>query len=135
VDTHDVSRLDHVTAIGNRAFDDDGGAIYFDDQEDYNVYITSSVFKNNTAAGQGGAIYSNIDDVTYITGSTFQGNRATDDGGAVYAYELNFIGNRFIGNVSGDCGGAVYVATDIYNPAANTYRGNRDSSGASTYCY
>jgi predicted outer membrane repeat protein len=134
VETYGVSYLDHVTAIGNRA-GGKGGALYFYDEEDWNVYITSSVFKNNVAADDGGAIHSNIDDVTYITGSLFQANRAGDDGGAIYAYEISYTGNRFIGNVSGGCGGAVYAATDIYNPDANVYRGNRDSNGVSTYCY
>ena len=130
------SFIDHITAVGNKSCSDcSGGAIIFDSYSEYanSLYVTSSVFKNNTSGWDGGAIASYANDWMYVTGSTFQGNRASEDGGAVWAHDIDFSGNRFIGNISGDNGGAVYAVGDWANVEANTYRGNRDADGVSNF--
>ena len=131
---NDASFIDHVTAIGNKSCSTcNGGAIFFGNTG-YDAYVTSSVFKNNTSGVDGGAIYHWATGTIHVTGTLFQGNRAGGNGGAIMAYRITYSGNRFIGNVSSGCGGAVIWGNNIDTPEANTYRGNRDMSGVSTWC-
>ena len=129
--------FEHIVASKNRAAVD-GGAIFVEDSgTDPDVFVTSSVFIGNTAGANGGAVRVANDQYVYVTGSTFRNNRATHLGGGIASYYIDYSGNMFIGNVAGGCGGAVYNyygGGAIRTPEANTYRGNRDADGVSTWC-
>jgi len=87
------------------------------------------------SSNDGGAI-ANEDGDVYAYGNTFQTNKAGGDGGAIYGdNHVEISGNRFIGNRSyRGIGGAAYAGWDFYgDPSANTYRGNTDRYGASTW--
>ena len=134
-----VITLDRVIATGNVAEGGSGGAVYgYDTGRDYETVVSSSVFKNNRALVDGGAIFDAEDATLTVTGSTFQQNRAGlrgiavmggSDGGAIMARFVSVVGNRFIGNIALDYGGAICSVNDVYTPDANVYRGNRDGAG------
>lgn len=71
------------------------------------------VFKGNTAAKDGGAIYQSIRGNVVIFGRTsFSENKASDNGGAIAAYGACIAYNTvFSKNSASDRGGAVYVAS------------------------
>jgi predicted outer membrane repeat protein len=86
-----------------------GGAIYS------NSFIINcscdGTFRDNTATGDGGAIF-NIGYIYGGIGGTFAGNAAGGDGGAVVVDDYqggDGVGGAFRGNHAGGDGGAVYV--------------------------
>ena len=101
---------------GNSARDE-GGAIWYDDQNG-KLTISLSTFENNTAInGDGGAIeYIPPNAVGArsfsITDSTFSNNNARFEGGAVYICCANntitISGSTFSGNTAEDDGGGLY---------------------------
>jgi len=98
--------------IGFSVFTDnegyDGGAVYFDhDDDDFHVY--NSTFTRNGASSDGGAIGADGD--ILIEDSRFVGNIAGEDvGGAVEAEaRATITGSMFLRNRAGDEGGGVYV--------------------------
>ena len=96
-----------------------GGAIanhlYKDFDGNSSVKISGSTFTNNTAAGNGGAIYNSGDeDATNGTASIIIAN------------------SEFTGNSAGKNGGAIYNASKMYLDTTNgdiTFTNNTDSTG------
>ena len=86
-----------------------GGAIYA--QDDGNLAINSSLFRNNKSAG-GGAIYLDNPISATIAGTTFDQNLA-EFGGAIEAEDgstiLNLSNCSFTKNVADTSGGALYI--------------------------
>ncbi len=82
-----------------------GGAI--DSTGDTN--ITDSVFDNNSAEGDAGALYQSDTTQLFISDTTFSNNTAVDDAGALHIYdsETVLMSVTFTGN-SADRGGAIY---------------------------
>ena len=119
------------------------------DEGNGDIVVYSSTFVSNEANSQGnivgdddyvssndGGAIANEDGDVYAYGNTFQTNKAGGDGGAIYGdNHVEISGNRFIGNRSyRGIGGAAYAGWDFYgDPSANTYRGNTDRNGASTW--
>ena len=101
-----------------------GGAIYSEGL----IYISNSIFANNTASLNGGAILSSSESANYIVNSNFTNNGASD-GGAIYSNgTMNLLSNSFIENqVSGD-GGAVYLLSSNASVDRNTFRANNASN-------
>lgn len=108
-----------------------GGAVVTEELSGAESVIDRSVFSDNTAVGgdgDGGAVWTSLNDVPTISRSQFTGNQAYDDGGAVVASNLNVArsrGNVFRANVAGDLGGALYVRSNRRSDAAILKRANR----------
>jgi predicted outer membrane repeat protein len=86
---------------------DDGGAVYVDDDASAELYNCS--FLDNFANDDGGALY--VTDSFASEGSTYANNQAEEQGGAVHADELNYSRLDLFHNnesVEND-GGAIYV--------------------------
>jgi predicted outer membrane repeat protein len=94
LDCYDDLVVEGSTFTGNRAegdeesdYDDgEGGAIFVDGG--YDTHITRSVFKNNSATDEAGAISADGDTFS-ILNSTFMGNSA-EEAGAVYSDETDY---------------------------------------------
>ena len=91
------------------AFSGSAGAAYFDTVD--GLEIIDTTFTNNSAATDGGAVWTSVTGDTLIRGSTFTQNTAGDLGGAVFSSNVNsgfeVDASRFDSNsVSGD-GGAI----------------------------
>lgn len=115
-----LSRLDLFA--NNRTDDDDGAAIYVStgDQEGT---IDRSVFRQNFADDEGGAVYYSNNYYLTIISSSFIDNYAEDDGGALNLTGSSFGGDDdylsisgtsraptlFQGNYTTDNGGAIFV--------------------------
>ena len=142
--------------IGFSVFTDnegyDGGAVYFDnDDDDYHVY--NSTFTRNGASSDGGAIGADgdilIEDSRFvgniagedvggaveaearatITGSMFLRNRAGDEGGGVYVEDEAIVSEtRFVRNWSGNWGGGLSVA-DTTTVDNTVFRANHSRKG------
>ena len=85
----------------NTALDHSGGAINVWD----NVTAVNSIFRNNYAEMDGGAI--DCENVS-ISGCLFESNKVQDTGGAIYSYGLIYLDNStFKYNSAGDAGGAI----------------------------
>ena len=92
-----------------------GGAIGVSDgnAETRNIIIENSQFQNNTAAGNGGAVFINATDEVRVENCTFNNNSAVNNGGAIYIAcgsentEVNFTGCTFDSNSAQKLGGAV----------------------------
>jgi len=82
------------------------------------VNVNGCMFLGNTAAkGYGGAIYTYSDGVVTITNSVFKDNYAEINGGAIYVAgsmtqtTLNVDGSRFVDNAAKGKGGAVFATS------------------------
>ncbi len=88
--------------------DGSGGAIFIRGE----LNVSGSIFENNTASNDGGAIYARpTDRSATITNSEFNNNTTTKgDGGAIYSIsDLTVNGATFDRNTAGNSGGAVYA--------------------------
>jgi predicted outer membrane repeat protein len=120
-----------------------GGAIYTDGASEYDddgiggtVTIGNSTFSNNTAAGQGGGVYSFVypPDVVVIDHSTFTGNTVVKDargdalGGGLRQGngKLTLSNSTFSGNVARSQGGGLWRGEDGSATLTNvTFYANR----------
>lgn len=110
-----------VSSLTNANFDSntavDGGAVYLH-RDLSRLTVSNSLFTNNNATNNGGAVYSNTPNWVSMTGPTFETNRA-NKGGAVYFANGKFtlsISNFKNNNATVE-GGAIYVASNgqVYN--------------------
>ncbi|MBK9927905.1 MAG: hypothetical protein IPP66_21745 [Anaerolineales bacterium] len=91
---------------GNSAVFANGGGIYSFGTLD----VLDSTFTENTADGDGGAIYNSYESTLTVMRSTFSGNSAPGMGGGVYndaTSVLNVTNSTFVKNSSGN-GGAIF---------------------------
>ncbi len=90
------------------------------------ITLNNCLLENNTAAYEGGAIYSMYNSLTCIE-STFKNNHARN-GGAIYGDDLKLFeleNNNFIANVASDYAGAVYSMLNTDEKVFfNTYQDN-----------
>jgi len=110
---------------------DRGGAIYVHNAID-NVNIDAT-FINNTASGDGGAIY--FQNTGTVSNCNFAGNTATKSGGAIYFDENGDVTDcNFTGNLANNTGGAVYFngigEVSNSNFISNEANGEKSSGGA-----
>ncbi|MCY4061887.1 MAG: SH3 domain-containing protein [Chloroflexi bacterium] len=103
--------ITNSTFSGNTSADD-GGAIYFDNDDDNPLTLSRNTFTNNSGE-DGGALYFD-DGFGDLENNTFRGNSAGDNGGAIYFDDddggpLSISGNTFAENSAEDEGGAIYV--------------------------
>ncbi|QEL13436.1 beta strand repeat-containing protein [Limnoglobus roseus] len=109
---------------GNKALAGDGGAVATTNTAVLQIDV-GSIFQNNTATGNGGAIaHKGVDFARsqFIRHSLFTGNQAGGTGGAIYYSQdltvipanglnvaLNIVNDTFTGNQAGTSGGAISV--------------------------
>ncbi|MCP4426345.1 MAG: CSLREA domain-containing protein, partial [Chloroflexi bacterium] len=126
-------RMTNTWITHNTADNGLGGGLFLGGADNLtDFYLHDSVFNDNTAVGNGGAIAIVPEDVVYIEntdfsdnysfadggalsgsrfailGGTFEGNEAAGNGGAIASTKVSLIGADFTGNVSGIDGGAIY---------------------------
>ncbi len=99
----ETSQKQAISFTNNQSNNGCGGAIFV--KKAGEVTVTGYTFKGNTAAKDGGAIYSkaeNGDDPVKVNGCTFTGNNAKGNGGAIFAHKLTLggSGGSFKGNTA-----------------------------------
>jgi predicted outer membrane repeat protein len=127
--------FDGCTFDGNSA-SDQGGALYLTSPAD--IYLSDSVFTDNTAGAEGGAIYfygNTAGTNAWIDRCLFAGNSASS-GGAVYTRQgdYEFANCTFSGNLATGQAGAVRTYYDGHPTFTNcTFGGNRAANGGAIY--
>jgi predicted outer membrane repeat protein len=102
----------------NHAFDTSGGGV----AGNGHFLIGNSTFFGNTAAGDGGAIYSNKDSNTNIlVNTTLSGNSATHGGNAANAAGTLLLRNSIVTSASAgsNCHGTITIGTGVLTWPAN----------------
>jgi len=131
------------TFENNKATNGDGGAITATaDNNAFTIEISNSTFTGNTASGRGGAIYTEMRNLT-ITDSTFTNNSAVGEGGAIYAthwgsyYSSDLSQIRvvtenclFEGNTSNSNGGAFKIMAGNITDTDSVFRANKSTGVA-----
>ncbi|MBS1370676.1 MAG: DUF4347 domain-containing protein [Lentisphaeria bacterium] len=116
---------DHVVNLNNltlqNGYADRGGAIYNDHAR---VNISNVVFHDNTATGDGGAIYSTRTNLALVPGgildlgnTVFYSNHAGGSGGAVFSERDGYVfiaNSTFYRNDAGTSGGAIHHEGLLY---------------------
>ena len=135
--------IDSSSFTSNTATDDEGGAIYADDETTVtNDTFTSNTSTDATGSGDGGAIYASYG-LEAVTGSTFNGNTAVGGdgngyGGAIYGggglstvMADTFTSNAVSGTETDSEGGAVFDGADEggLTIAASTLTANTATNG------
>lgn len=130
-----IGEISNTDFLQNTADNGDGGAI---DNDGMITTITQSIFNDNFADNDGGAIHNDTDgDIVEISYCTFQSNNSDDDGGAIE--NNDFIGtikvSRFIENNSGEDGGAISNETGatIGTISTATFQENGGCLGGGIY--
>lgn len=93
------------------------------------------IFINNSANGEGGAVYCYDESGLILFNSTFINNKAAETGGAVRYYgfydrDVNYC--TFINNAA-DKGGAIFALHNDFNIAYSIFDGNNASLGKDIY--
>lgn len=108
-------QIENVEFSGNKALEENGGAICFHDINMIALMGTTS-FVNNTAAGNGGAVY--VTNATVLeSGSTAFFNNSGMNGGAIGGVdvsEFSSIGGNFSDNHGQGNGGGIYLDPIVY---------------------
>lgn len=148
-----LGSVSNVTAIENVVFKGNtsgstGGAIGMrdpvnGDNSGASLEISGAIFENNTAAGNGGAVYNTFENTT-ISKTEFVGNKGVN-GGAIYNEAAGQTGAQspaagltvedvsFTNNSATGQGGAIFANNDVTVNAKGsdvTFSGNSDSNGA-----
>ena len=135
-----------TAALGNE-MSDMGGGIFINSSD---FTITDCTFSGNFS-GDGGAVFSHINNTLVFVGCTFSGNGAGREGGGMYNYHRDatltdciFLGNSalrggglfiqqgsptltnctFSGNIAGEAGGGVYQGNDSPSLTNCLFSGN-----------
>lgn len=117
--------INHCTFTNNTA--EYGGAVYHCDGR---MTITDCTFTGNSAQ-EGGAVWtdSGLLATTVINNSIFDQNNATNDGGAICSYwSIAITGCNFNKNTAGNNGGALCSAYDILTVKYSRFVGNNATS-------
>ncbi len=120
--------------INNKAEDDDGGAIYA--QEEVNV--ANAVFSGNSANKDGGAIFTNK--WINVFNCLFDDNRAVGAlrdyccGGAIYAQDNVKIYESIFRNCYAEDGGAVYTSGDLSLDNSTFENNAAKNTGGAIFC-
>lgn len=99
------------------------------------LIVTGGVFSGNTAAN-GGAINNTAGTVVQVTGASFINNTATGDGGAMYVFTA--LGDQitdcsFLRNTAAGSGGAYWEWSNGTLISGSTFGGNKATTGGALY--
>jgi len=118
---------------------ENNGAVFYIESWD-NISISNSIFEQNIADNNGGAIYLNNSDIELLN-STFENNSSGNKGGAIYASNstIDVYNNVFNQNEAITYGGSLYLEnlnlSIIHNNTiTNNFVSNNYSSGGGIYC-
>lgn len=92
--------------IEDNASDTHGGGLYVYDL----VEIVDSLVQGNSAVGDGGGIYADVDALVVVSNTTLEGNTADRGGGGWIGAEALLEGGTFTNNEALQVGGGVYAA-------------------------
>ena len=98
------------------------------------VVESAVVISENTASGNGGAIYNGS--TTTVQDTTFVKNTSKDKGGAIYnpsSTNLTVAKSVFDGNSATTYGGALYLLTAMANLEEITFKNNKAEYGGAVY--
>jgi|GEM_PF-2528516 len=118
-----------------------GGAVFHYSAS--KLVINATLFENNTAAGQGGAMFTQVSSTdSSISNSSFNLNKATGTnghGGAIYLTNLakfgNIITTMFNGNTANVNGGAIFNAGTLGDMTWLSFTNNTATTGAGGAIY
>ena len=99
------------------------------------LIVTGGVFSGNTAAN-GGAINNTASTVVQVNGASFINNTATGDGGAMYVFTAlgdQITDCRFLGNTAAGSGGAYWEWSNGTAISRSTFGGNKATTGGALY--
>ena len=114
----------------------DGGAIVMDD--DSKLSVTSSIFSDNSAQTNGGAIYASRNSSINVTETKLKTNMARNGGALISTTksELYIYKSSFTDNVGNASGGAVSLLDHVVAKCSSCYmKGNRAENGGALYSY
>jgi hypothetical protein len=122
-----------TVALNQLSFTNGNGAITVNNLA--TLIVTGGVFSGNTAAN-GGAINNTAASVVQVTGAYFINNTATGDGGAMYVFTA--LGDQitdctFLGNTAADSGGAYWEWSNGTTISRSTFGGNKAATGGALY--
>ena len=123
--------LINSTFIGNKASDDDGGAIFCKGP----MYAEGCIFENNHADDYGGAIDIESDKPSTFKKCIFKSNCAGDDnGGAIFSKGLLNIEDCLFNSNKAKCdGGAIFCKKDV-NVIRSVFNSNKASGALAQQC-
>ena len=124
---------DGTVTLNRLSFTNGSGAITANDVAQLN--ITGGKFSYNTAV-EGPAINNTGSSIVQVSGSSFVDNTATGDGGAMYVYTAlgdEIINCKFVGNTAGGSGGAYWEWSNGTGIIDSTFRGNTATTGGALY--
>ena len=123
--------LINSTFIGNKASDDNGGAIFCKGP----MYAEGCIFENNHADDYGGAIDIESDKPSTFKKCIFKSNCAGDDnGGAIFSKGLLNIEDCLFNSNKAKCdGGAIFCKKDV-NVIRSVFNSNKASGALAQQC-
>ena len=122
-----------TVTLNQLSFTNGNGAITVNNLAQLNV--TGGVFRGNTAAN-GGAINNTASTVVQVNGASFIDNTATGDGGAMYVFTAlgdQITNCRFLGNTAAGSGGAYWEWSNGTAISGSTFGGNKATTGGALY--
>jgi len=108
-----------------------GGAIY-NGYDGGNLKVVNCEFINNSATN-GGAIYTNHDEILTISNSNFENNKAFGNGGVIYNQGILTLSNSNFKNNSAKNGGAIFNNGSGNIDHSNFLNNNGRENGGSIY--
>jgi hypothetical protein len=122
-----------TVTLNRLSFTNGNGAITVDNLAQ--LIVTGGVFSGNTAAN-GGAINNTAGTVVQVNGASFIDNTATGDGGAMYVFTAlgdQITDCRFLGNTAAGSGGAYWEWSNGTTISGSTFGGNKATTGGALY--
>jgi hypothetical protein len=122
-----------TVTLNQLSFTNGNGAITVDNLAQ--LIVTGGVFSGNTAAN-GAAINNTAATVVQVNGASFIDNTATGDGGAMYVFTAlgdQITDCRFLGNTAADSGGAYWEWSNGTTISGSTFGANKATTGGALY--
>jgi hypothetical protein len=122
-----------TVTLNRLSFTNGNGAITVDNLAQ--LIVTGGVFSGNTAVN-GAAINNTASTVVQVNGASFIDNTATGDGGAMYVFTAlgdQITDCRFLGNTAAGSGGAYWEWSNGTAISGSTFGGNKATTGGALY--